>query len=368
MSFATEWNVFDESVAEPEPAQRKTISLPPIVSLSSLVADNPRLKQPVIHGLLRRGETMNTVAAPKQGKSWLANGLGLSVATGSRWLDTFDCEQGRVLIIDAELHSETLAHRLPMIADAMGIEYGMLNCVDVWTLRGTSADLLKLAPRLNEIEPGQYALVILDAWYRFLPLGTSENDNAAVMNLYNMIDHYASELEAAWINVHHASKGSQSEKGVTDVGSGAGSQSRAADTHLVIRPHEQEGVAVLEAVVRSFPPVDPLAIRFDWPIWTLDRDADPRLLRKSREKSTADDRDRHLDADRRAIVDVMVHANRPETKTFIRDTARVSNPRFGFAWASLLNDGTITQSEGRITKGNGRNYEGFVVADDGSND
>ncbi|MHB8899151.1 MAG: AAA family ATPase, partial [Thermoguttaceae bacterium] len=166
--------------------------LPPVVSLREIVTAYPKLRPPVIHPLLRQGETMNNVAGPKVGKSWLMGGLGLSVATGSRWLDTFDCEQGRVLMIDAELHSETIAHRLPMIADAMGIDRSALDNIDMWALRGTSADLFKLAPRLNEIEPGKYALVILDAWYRFLPPGISENDNAAVMSLYNQIDGYAS--------------------------------------------------------------------------------------------------------------------------------------------------------------------------------
>lgn len=336
--------------------------LPPVVPLRQIVAAYPQLRPVAIHPLLRRGESMNTIAGPKVGKSWLMGGLTLSVATGGRWLDTFDCERGRVLIIDAELHPETIAHRLPMIADAMGVDSAALDNIDIWPLRGALPDLFKLAPRLNEIEPGRYALVILDAWYRFLPPGISENDNAAVMSLYNQIDGYASRLDAAWINVHHASKGDQTGKGVTDVGSGAGSQSRAADTHLIIRPHANEGVAVLEAVVRSFPPVEPLAIRFDFPIWSLDYDADPRDLQKPRERSVREDRDRHLNADRQAIVNVMIAADRPETKTVIRDLARFGNPRFGYAWESLLKDGTVISADD-ITKKNGRTYEAFIIAE-----
>ncbi|MHB8898076.1 MAG: AAA family ATPase [Thermoguttaceae bacterium] len=431
MSLATDWNTFDESVAEPELDKSKaTINwpavpvgtivmakdrnnfgdvvedkgadcevhfkseegrdftrwfskselcyqdgtpldpsaetpLPSIVSLVSLVAQYPKLRPPVVHKLLRRGETANVIAGPKVGKSWLVAELALSVARGDPWLETFDCERGKVLIIDAELHSETIAHRLPMVAEAMGMEREILSSIDILPLRGVGADLLKLNSRLAEIEPKKYALVVLDAWYRFLPLGISENDNAQVMSLYNKIDEYASRLEAAWVNVHHASKGDQTGKGVTDVGSGAGSQSRAADAHLIIRPHAQDGVAVLEAVVRSFPPVDPLAIRFHFPVWTLEREADPRDLQKPREKFARETKDRHLDADRQAIVNAMVAAKGPETMTAIRNTARVSNPRFGFAWASLLGDKTIAQCEEDIVKGNGRSYEAFVVTEEG---
>ena len=132
--------------------------------------------------------------------------------------------------------------------------------------------------------------MILDAWYRFLPQGISEGLNSDVTSLYNRIDGYANHLNAAWVNVHHTSKGDQTDKGTTDVGSGAGSQSRAADAHLVLRPHEEDGVAVLEGVVRSFPPFDPIAIRFDFPGWFRDRLVDTRKLRRPGfEKQAAND-------------------------------------------------------------------------------
>ena len=76
---------------------------------------------------------------------------------------------------------------------------------------------------------------------------------------------------------------------MTDVGSGAGSQSRAADTHLIIRQHEDPDVAIIEAVVRSWPPVDRLAIRWTFPTWRLDTQANPRKLfgaRTARDQST----------------------------------------------------------------------------------
>ena len=136
-----------------------------------------------------------------------------------------------------------------------------------------------LGANLRDIESGKYKLVILDAWYRFLPGGTNENDNAAVMDLFNRIDRYTAQLQAAWVNIHHASKGDQSQKSTTDVGSGAGSQSRAADAHLALRPHEQDGVSVLSLVVRSFPPVEPLSLEWEFPLWKLS-DANPAQLRR----------------------------------------------------------------------------------------
>ena len=99
------------------------------------------------------------------------------------------------------------------------------------------------------------------------------------MELYNILDEYAAELGAAWANIHHASKGTQSDKSVTDVGAGAGSQSRAADTHIILRPHEQDGLVVLDAALRSFPPVEPLVLQWSYPLWRPAEGVDPKQLK-----------------------------------------------------------------------------------------
>jgi hypothetical protein len=333
-------------------------------SLRELVIAHPEQRKPVLHGLLREGETMNVVASPKRGKSWLGAALGLSVASGGSWLDTFQCTWGRVLLLDAELHAEDIAYRLPLVASAMGLDSQYLDYIDVLPLRGKGFDLLKLQPLFESINPGWYAMIILDAWYRFLPVGFSENDNAQVMALYNTIDGYTSRLKAAWVNIHHTSKGDQSGKSATDVGAGAGSQSRAADTHLIIRQHEQEDVAVIDAAVRSWPPVQPLSIRWSFPIWQVDSAADPRKLlgpQTARERANRETKDAHLNADRQCIVNMMTGTSEPQTKTYIRDLAKIGNPRFGYAWASLLKDGTIITA-GNIKKGNNRDYEGFLLS------
>lgn len=367
MRFPSDWSTFDVDAPEDavkgngEAATPKAPSIGHPVPLQKIIDEHPRLRPPVIGGLLRRGEVMNLIAPPKQGKSWLVYGLGMAVADGFPWLDTFECTQGRVLLIDAELHRETLAHRIPLAAEAAGTSADYTDRFDVWSVRGIGVDLIQLGTVIPQIPPDTYCLVILDAWYRFLPTGVSENDNASVMALYNLIDGYAAHLNAAWVNVHHASKGDQSQKATTDVGSGAGSQSRAADAHLILRPHDDDEVAVLDAVVRSFPPVDRMAIRFDFPAWFLDREADPNAIRKNNDRARKEDKERHLNADRQAIVNAMHGLGKPETMTFIRNTARVGNPRFGYAWTSLLRDGTIAKSEEVAAKGNGRSYDVFAI-------
>lgn len=249
-------------------------------TIGELLLECPTLRPPVIQGLLRQGETMNLIASPKTGKSWLAADLALMFATGQPLFNTFATVPGKVLLIDNELHRETIAFRMAKVADARGIAVPeFASQIHVESLRGRLLDLPALASWFARFPKGKFPVVILDSLYRMLPPETDENDNAAMCRLYNLIDAYAEQLGAAFILVHHTSKGNQSGKGVTDVGSGAGSISRATDSHLILRPHAEPNCAVLEAAVRSWPPVEPCVLRWTFPVWTPDSGLDPEQLR-----------------------------------------------------------------------------------------
>ncbi len=152
----------------------------------------------------------------------------------------------------------------------------------VANVRGRLKDIFGLGTAFAEMQPGQYRLIILDAFYRFMPKDTDENDNGTMSQVYNHLDAYAAKLGCSFVLVHHSTKGNQSGKAITDVGAGAGSQSRATDTHLVLRPHEQQDVVVLDAAVRSWPPILPRCLRWTFPVWTLDDALDPADLRSEK--------------------------------------------------------------------------------------
>lgn len=244
-------------------------------TLGELVEAYPKMKPPLIHGFLRRGETMNIIAPPKTGKSWLVTDLALAIATGSPWFG-FPCEQGKVLIIDNELHGETSASRIPKVIEARGVPFAKVKeDIIIENQRGSLRSIEDLAGELEELRPYGFKLIIIDAFYRALPRGTDENDNGTVAGLYNLIDRYAETLDCAFVLIHHTSKGNQSQKAVTDVGAGAGSQSRAADAHVILRRHREQGCVVMESVVRSFPSVQPVCLRWNWPLWNRDDHLNP---------------------------------------------------------------------------------------------
>lgn len=256
-----------------------------IIRAVDLIAENPELHEPIIDGLLRRGEVGNVVAAPKTGKTYLTHWLAQAVASGSKWLG-YQTTQGRVLLIDNELHKPTIAGRLKKVREEYGLGAEAIENVDVLPLRGNLHNIIQLGVTLSTIPPRTYALIIIDSLYRTLPPDSNENDNAMVTDIYNRLDTYAARLDSAFITIHHTSKGVQGGKGITDVGAGAGAQSRAVDLHMVLRPHEESGAVVVEAVCRSFPPTMPSCWRLNLPLFVFAPDLDPAKLKTERKKKT----------------------------------------------------------------------------------
>jgi RecA-family ATPase len=252
-------------------------------SLRQLVAEHPEMRPAVVHGLLRQGETANIVGPSKIGKTGLATGLVLDVATGGSFLGLYPCEKGDVLVLDNELHGETSANRIPRVAAAYGIPLAdVMDRVFVENLRGRLMDIFGLRDYLADVRPGRYKMIVLDAFYRFLPRDADENSNADISGMYNMIDAIADRLGCCFVLIHHSSKGSQSGKSLTDVGSGAGAQSRASDTHLILRAHEEENCFVLEAAARTWPKIAPICLRWQFPVFVPAPDLDPALLKPDR--------------------------------------------------------------------------------------
>ncbi len=272
---------------KPPPGAKTQGNAPPLIhaplSVGQLVDAHPHLRPPVVENLLREGETLNVIGSSKAGKSWLTLDFAIAIATGIPWLDRYETVAGDVLIIDNELHPETSANRIPKVAAARGIAMERIrDHIFVENLRGRLQDIFALEPYFAAIPPRRYKVIVLDAFYRFMPAGGDENDNGTMANVYNLIDRYAALLGCCFVMIHHSSKGNQSAKAVTDVGAGAGAQSRAADAHLVLRPHEESGIVVLDAAVRSWAPIDPVCLRWSFPVWNVDESLDPANLRKEK--------------------------------------------------------------------------------------
>ena len=325
--------------AKPAPADDEPKPIP----VDKLVEEYPKLRPVIINGFLRMGETMNIIAPPKTGKSWLVNDLALSIAMGTEWFG-YPCEQGKVLIIDNELHKETSANRLPKIIKARGFDIKKVGkYLEIVNLRGKLKTIEDIGNHVEEYKAAGYKVIIIDAFYRAMPRGVDENDNGAIADVYNLLDRYAEAIGCAFILIHHTSKGNQWQKSVTDVGAGAGSQSRAADTHVILRRHKEEGVVVMESVVRSFPTVKPLCLRWNWPLWAADGSLNPDELEGKMEQPRT--QNLPMDVIKHKMAG-LVDNSRPLPKTafldFARRTLEVQRKDVALALELLVQDGILS--------------------------
>lgn len=302
--------------------------------LQSLKRTFPERRPELIEGLVRRGEVANIIGAPKQGKSWLVYGLAVSVAAGVPWMG-HDVHGGKVLLLDNELHPSELAFRLNRVLGSLVIdEADLAGKFLIEAMRGHRPDIASVDRLLEEHYTGEdLSLIVLDAYYRLLPPGVSENDNSAVTQIFNTLDRIANRHNCSIVLIHHASKGEQGHKAITDVGAGAGAITRAADTHLIVRPHEDDDCAVLEGVCRSHVQPEAKTIRFDFPVWRLDESTAPEVkLPKSEAERKQEQRDREADEKVLKVLREEVEAN----KRTIRDKTGMSPDRTNRAVVRLL--------------------------------
>lgn len=238
-------------------------------------AKNPRPKSEVIvDGLLSRGDTGNLIASTKVGKSWFAMFLLFCVACGERWLGR-PTRKGRVCLVDNEIRHNELENRFAAVHQALDFDTSDAAPFDFFAMRGEVAGLGELEANLGRYGKGELSLLVIDAKYRLFCHGMQENSNDDQTVFHNRIDQLASRLDCAVLLIHHSTKGSQATKTVTDIGSGGGSQSRAVDCHMVLRPHEQEGLAVLDAAGRNFAPSPSVTVKWEFPLWSLEGSVKP---------------------------------------------------------------------------------------------
>lgn len=328
------------------------------IGVEDLINDNPNLRDSVIEGWARECEVMNLIAAPKFGKSWLVYYIMFCVVTGRPVFGRYAVKRGRVLLIDLELHKSLIASRLKTVAAALELmidDYA--EFIDVISLRGDWKSMEELLAAATDIMPGEYVLIVVDSKYR-LEGSKDENANAETTTFYNRADRLAEITGAAVLFVHHQTKGDQSGKRVTDIGAGGGAQSRAADTHLVLREHEDQGVAVIEAAVRSFPPLQPLAIRWQFPLWLADEWADPSKLAGKQTKNEERTAERDKEGMNMIIAALL---KGPATAREIRRQTAISKDRCDRLIAKLETDEQITAKTINVKGNECREYH---VVDD----
>lgn len=284
----------------------------------------------IVPDLLPEG-TMLLTGKPKMGKSWLALGLCVAVATGDKALGTFSVEIGDVLYLALEDNQRRLQERA---RDVLQENPGAQDRLHFSTA----------APRLDqELLPGleewlkehpDARLVVIDTLAR-VRAKTSEK-----RSLYEQDYEVGAELttlagtyNVAIVLVHHLKKGDESDP--MDLISGSTGLTGGMDGAMVLTRTRSAADAVLKAVHRDLKDDPEMALAWNSGVgerWTYIGDAEEYKMSRER-KEIFDVLARHDEPMRPSdVADDVVKDPKSVARTMqrMRDEGYLDTPKYGF--------------------------------------
>lgn len=256
-----------EAVASPV----DSAALPPFMSFADFPKRHELVMPPqLIEGLLHQGSKCVFAGEPKTNKTWLALYLGLSIASGTKFLNR-ETTQGGVVFMDFEVQSCFFHQRAWMVYQGLGLTNPPKDFY-YWGLRGKCYDPSRLLQILEErlSKMSNVRCLIADPVYK-LQGEVDENNNSQVTELLKTLEQFSERTGCALVFTHHFSKaGSVGGSSYGNVShfhrlSGASSWARDPDSILTLTHHDEPGCLKVESTMRNLPSPDPFCIEFDAP-------------------------------------------------------------------------------------------------------
>lgn len=220
---------------------RRTIS---IVDGNELKAMKlPEVKW-IIRDLLPQGLCI-LAGAPKVGKSWLAQQLGLSVATGGMACDTFQCNKGQVLHLALEDTSARIQSRMLFLLR------GQANAIDLRGYHSTTAwdTLPEAITRMEAWITAQDSprMIIVDTFQKIRAIGRKNDDSIYAKDYLDVgqLHYLAARYGISVLVVHHKRK-QQADDPMGGVSGSTGVTGAADSIWLFDRPDRMEMVGQLQ--------------------------------------------------------------------------------------------------------------------------
>ena len=219
--------LIERLVSDPKITQQRRG--PTIIDAQQLMATELREPTYAIPGILPEGLTI-LAGKPKTGKSWLALGTAIAVASGGKALGRIQVERGDVLYLALEDTQRRLQQRLSAILRDEACPAG-LSLATTWPRcgQGGTEELLKWLDAHTKTR-----LVIIDTLAKVRPqhqrhANLYEEDYAAVSGIKRVADHAG----AAFMVITHLRKMTTDDP--LDNVSGTAGQTGAADATLVLK-------------------------------------------------------------------------------------------------------------------------------------
>ncbi|MBF0548244.1 MAG: AAA family ATPase [Candidatus Riflebacteria bacterium] len=232
--------------------------------LEEMVFPEPKWAIP---SLLPEGLTI-LAGRPKRGKSWMALGIALTVASGGKALGKLDVEKGDALYLALEDNPRRLQNRLAilkdpetklpsrlhLVTDFLPLQLGGMQSLLIW---------LDKHPKTH--------LVVIDTLGRILPSGKGNNNQFVDdYQFIGKLQKLSIDRGFALLVIHHIRK--QSADYALDRVAGTTGITGAADSVWVLDSGKGEANAILHVTGRDIETQE-IAMKFEDGIWTVIGDA-----------------------------------------------------------------------------------------------
>lgn len=201
-----------------------------------------------VPGIIPEGLTV-LAAAPKLGKSWLALGIAVAIASGGRALGALPVDAGDVLVLSLEDSRRRLQERLVTLLEDGAPAPARLHLATTWPRLGEGG-MDQLAEWL-ELHPAA-RLVVVDTWVRVRDR-VKDRDRRSTYELdvdgLSPLKALADRFRVSVLVVHHTRKMAAADK--FDLVNGTQGVNGGADTVLVLERKRQERDGYLHVTGRD---------------------------------------------------------------------------------------------------------------------
>lgn len=226
--------------------------------LSQVMIEPPpkEKRETLVNGLIKRGEIMTLQAPTKVGKTFQLMHMALAWSHGKEYLGFKAARPLSILFIDPELLQDEGEFRMRWVATNVLLETPAIGQVSYVNLRGkplmsTPDPWHALTTSLYEILKKQtFDLIIIDSIYQF----QGDRDPNASNEVVRMMNQLKTVTEAngkpSVIYVHHFAKGNPAAKTGLDRAAGSYAFNAAADSIVVVSPHQEKDHYCIEFFLR----------------------------------------------------------------------------------------------------------------------
>lgn len=339
LTAAPQWKPEVESTDAGEDAESNGHATATINAADLMAKELPPVRW-CVPGLLPEGVTI-LAGKPKLGKSWLAFGLAIAVASGGVALGTRRVERGECLYLALEDNQRRLQKRLSKLLNGDAAPNGLHIATSWRAMDDGGADALDAWLS----DHPECRLVIVDVLQQVRP-HTSHNQSVYAGDYLALqaLRDAAAKHGVAVLVVHHLRKAGADDP--LDEISGSTGLSGAADGMLVLKRDRGRGDAYLHVDGRDIeePAEHALTWNSDLCSWTLAGDADSYRLSKERAE----------------IIAVLEETGEPMTPTEVAEALGKSFNTIKQRLWHMSRDGQVSTADGRYslpTPHNSRNRD-----------